>query len=219
MTDQQVPASTHARRGYDAYGRHTGYRTFDDRPMPAWALLGDRIQGAWTAAAQRIKESVINELGAVTPSPSSYTADGGRREHLTPAGEDLNFAYDLPRDIVSIYVDHYAVVTLPGEFIEEISGQRVHRVINGRTTDQPDPVDPPAEGEPVSYPLPGPLIDVEPAGYVARPPGPSVPALAEVLYAAQSPHSAPSWDELTAHQRQPFLRATLAVFDAARVAL
>lgn len=36
---------------YEAYAAHTGWKTFDGRDMPPWSQLGDRIQGAWQAAA------------------------------------------------------------------------------------------------------------------------------------------------------------------------
>lgn len=43
--------------GYDAYGEFTGWRTFDGRPMPEWVDLGERVQGAWQAAADAILSS------------------------------------------------------------------------------------------------------------------------------------------------------------------
>jgi hypothetical protein len=43
-----------ARVGYEAYGESTGWLTHDGRPMPGWCQLGDRVQGAWGAAAGAI---------------------------------------------------------------------------------------------------------------------------------------------------------------------
>lgn len=40
---------------YAAYAEHTGGKTFDGRDMPTWADLGERIQGAWEAAAAAVK--------------------------------------------------------------------------------------------------------------------------------------------------------------------
>ncbi|MDG9703826.1 hypothetical protein [Streptomyces sp. DH37] len=43
-----------ARAAYTAYGEATGSRTWDGRPMPDWAELGETIQRAWSAAATTV---------------------------------------------------------------------------------------------------------------------------------------------------------------------
>lgn len=43
------------RLGYEAYSAHTGGRTFDGRPMPAWPDLPDAIRAAWSASARAIR--------------------------------------------------------------------------------------------------------------------------------------------------------------------
>lgn len=44
--------------GYEAYAKFTGGKTFDGRDMPAWDDLGEKIQGAWTIAADAIWAAV-----------------------------------------------------------------------------------------------------------------------------------------------------------------
>jgi hypothetical protein len=41
--------------GYQAYALSTGGKTFDDRVMPCWEDLPERIQAAWEAAAAAIR--------------------------------------------------------------------------------------------------------------------------------------------------------------------
>lgn len=41
-------------KAYAAYAESTGGKTFDDRDMPAWEDLGERIQRAWRAAAAAV---------------------------------------------------------------------------------------------------------------------------------------------------------------------
>jgi hypothetical protein len=47
-TDEDAPAA------YAAYATATGGKTWDGRDMPTWADLGERIQGAWRAAAAAV---------------------------------------------------------------------------------------------------------------------------------------------------------------------
>jgi hypothetical protein len=42
-----------AQGSYEAYAEATGGKTFDGRDMPAWENLGEKIQGAWRAAAAK----------------------------------------------------------------------------------------------------------------------------------------------------------------------
>lgn len=50
-----------ARTAYDAYGETTDRKNFCGEPMPAWEDLGDRIQGAWRAAARAVADAVAGE--------------------------------------------------------------------------------------------------------------------------------------------------------------
>ncbi|HEU4408344.1 MAG TPA: hypothetical protein VFS43_23980 [Polyangiaceae bacterium] len=47
-----------AKIGYEAYGRHVGWKTFDGRDMPRWDELPDPTRDAWKAAAEAIEEAV-----------------------------------------------------------------------------------------------------------------------------------------------------------------
>lgn len=50
---------------YAAYAASTGGLTFDKRPMPTWAELGERSPGvaqAWEAAAQAVRVGVDTSL-------------------------------------------------------------------------------------------------------------------------------------------------------------
>lgn len=55
----QVPVDQLAREAYAAYGRETGGTNFYGLPMPEWDQLGQRIQGAWTAAALAVAEQLL----------------------------------------------------------------------------------------------------------------------------------------------------------------
>lgn len=63
-----------AKTAYAAYGEATGGLTHDDRTMPAWDDLGDRVRGAWTAAAGTI---ALEALAAVGSGPGVLTPDVG----------------------------------------------------------------------------------------------------------------------------------------------
>ncbi len=53
--DEQIEL---AKAAYDAYGQATDFKNYQGLPMPRWDDLGDMIQGAWVAAANR----VVSEL-------------------------------------------------------------------------------------------------------------------------------------------------------------
>ncbi len=56
-----------AREAYAAYGTSTMWRNFRGDPMPAFDDLGDAIQQAWIAAAERVADVVragFNYTGA-----------------------------------------------------------------------------------------------------------------------------------------------------------
>lgn len=40
---------------YDAYCAAVGHTTWDGRQTPDWVELGERIQGAWIAAAEAVR--------------------------------------------------------------------------------------------------------------------------------------------------------------------
>lgn len=48
-----------AKLAYTAYGNATGGKNFQGNPMPAWADLGETIQGAWLAAATAVYENLM----------------------------------------------------------------------------------------------------------------------------------------------------------------
>ena len=47
-----------AMAAYTAYGDYVEWRNYQGREMPLWTELGDKIQGAWMAAASRVAEQV-----------------------------------------------------------------------------------------------------------------------------------------------------------------
>jgi hypothetical protein len=51
-----------AREAYAAYGNSTGWKNFQGNPMPPFDELGDTIQQAWIAAAERIADVVRAQL-------------------------------------------------------------------------------------------------------------------------------------------------------------
>lgn len=54
MTDTEL-----AQVAYRAYGETTDFKNFRGDPMPEWADLPQKIQQAWVAAADAVKEEVI----------------------------------------------------------------------------------------------------------------------------------------------------------------
>lgn len=75
-----------ARIAYAAYGDSTNYRTHDDRPMPDWDALGDRVQKAWTAAAG----TLVLETLAATVGTTSGTAPSLGDVVLVPMDRSVN---------------------------------------------------------------------------------------------------------------------------------
>ena len=47
-----------AQVAYAAYGERTGFKNYQDRPMPSWDQLGETIQEAWIAAALAVQNRV-----------------------------------------------------------------------------------------------------------------------------------------------------------------
>ena len=65
-----------AKVAYEAYGESTGHRTHDDRPMPSWDELGDRVQLAWIEAAGAVALTNIAQLSGIsTPSTDPRVGD------------------------------------------------------------------------------------------------------------------------------------------------
>jgi hypothetical protein len=65
-----------AQVAYAAYGESTGHRTHDDRPMPDWEQLGDRVQQAWIEAASAVALTNIAQLSGISaPSTDPRVGD------------------------------------------------------------------------------------------------------------------------------------------------
>ena len=62
---------------YEAYATETAWRTFDDRQMPSWDDLGERIQRAWEAAAQAVDPFRQLALSIAKISKSVQAAEPG----------------------------------------------------------------------------------------------------------------------------------------------
>jgi hypothetical protein len=75
-----------ARIAYAAYGDSTDHRTHDDRPMPDWDALGDRVQKAWVAAAGTL---VLETLAAAIGTTSGNAPSLGDVV-LVPMDRDVN---------------------------------------------------------------------------------------------------------------------------------
>lgn len=52
--DFTTPEYARGKRAYEGYADSTGGKTYDDRDMPAWRDLGERVQTAWIAAAAAV---------------------------------------------------------------------------------------------------------------------------------------------------------------------
>jgi hypothetical protein len=50
---------TLGQRAYEAYGDAVGWRNYEDKPMPAWIYLTDKVRDGWTAAAAKVAELVL----------------------------------------------------------------------------------------------------------------------------------------------------------------
>lgn len=46
-----------AQVAYEAYGKSTNWRTYNDLPMPLWEDLGEKIQKVWLAAALAVQKA------------------------------------------------------------------------------------------------------------------------------------------------------------------
>lgn len=87
---QPSPAEL-AQYAYAAYGASTQFRTHDNRPMPEWEDLGDRVQQAWTAAASAVAEVLAQqptEKAARSEQPTPQRPSIGRIVHYTLNEQD-----------------------------------------------------------------------------------------------------------------------------------
>lgn len=46
------------RIAYEAYAANRMWKTWDDRPIPTWAEVGEGVQGGWVAAAQAVQDKI-----------------------------------------------------------------------------------------------------------------------------------------------------------------
>jgi hypothetical protein len=92
-----------AQYAYAAYGASTHYRTHDDRQMPEWETLGDRVQQAWIAAAAAVAQAVIEQPAekAVRSEHSAPRPSIGRIVHYTLSQHDAAQINRLRQDYQS----------------------------------------------------------------------------------------------------------------------
>ncbi len=64
MTDIEDDQIIMAKLAYAAYGQTTDFKNFLGNPMPAWDELGDKIQGAWVAAANAVNNYLMGPTSA-----------------------------------------------------------------------------------------------------------------------------------------------------------
>jgi hypothetical protein len=48
-----------AKKLFNAYGEHCGWKTFDGREMPDWEGINDAVRSDWTAAAEWVIATYI----------------------------------------------------------------------------------------------------------------------------------------------------------------
>jgi len=70
-----MSGKTYGQLGYEAYADFTGGRTYDDRMMPPWEGLTDKIRGAWEAAAVTVAKQAREDWNAQT-TPTKPTLPG-----------------------------------------------------------------------------------------------------------------------------------------------
>ncbi len=59
MPDEEYDQSVElAKLAYNAYGDAVDFKNYQGLPMPSWDDLGDAIQGAWVAAAERVADEL-----------------------------------------------------------------------------------------------------------------------------------------------------------------
>lgn len=78
MTDTDPRYVEPAEQAYQGYAEHTGGKTFDGRDMPAWADLGERIQGAW-------RQAVLHATRTATHNVRQHYMDA-LQDHLHDIG-------------------------------------------------------------------------------------------------------------------------------------
>ena len=48
------------RYAYERYAANRHWKTWDDKPMPTWAEVGEGVQNGWIAAAVAVQEKIAN---------------------------------------------------------------------------------------------------------------------------------------------------------------
>ena len=59
LTDAEL-----AREAFNAYGAAVEWKNVAGNPMPDWNSVGDRVRGAWIAAACRVRALTVGDLEA-----------------------------------------------------------------------------------------------------------------------------------------------------------
>lgn len=52
----------YGKEAYQAYGNYVDFKNFQGNPMPSWNDLGEKIQGAWQAAALKVWKLALDGL-------------------------------------------------------------------------------------------------------------------------------------------------------------
>lgn len=97
MTTKEI-----GRVGYEAYAATTDGKTFDNREMPTWDALPQRIQAAWNAAGETIRAQFCAPAAEVAePILRSTFRHDGSRDHVVvslqgaPAALELDKEYEV----------------------------------------------------------------------------------------------------------------------------
>lgn len=69
--------SSLGKRGYEAYAKSTGGKTFDGRDMPTWDALPENIKKAWADASKAIAHEVYEAVKAAEGCPETQPAPSG----------------------------------------------------------------------------------------------------------------------------------------------
>ncbi len=69
--------SSLGKKGYEAYAKSTGGKTFDGRDMPPWDALSINIKRAWADASKAIAHEVYEAVKAAEAGPETQPAPSG----------------------------------------------------------------------------------------------------------------------------------------------
>ena len=122
MTEPLTPDSNEcAKAAYAAYAQSTGGKTFDGRPMPAWADLPDQIKSAWqagaAAAANAEAPTVDGKVVTIPLSFKSHHASGNAaRGGMGGAATVYASAFGAPDHEGVLRSGAVVVLYLPGEY-------------------------------------------------------------------------------------------------------